>query len=80
MSNQKSVSQAMQYEPTIKINKKVDGKTTALKIANQVSTGSLVWLLVKRHKVGLLAIGNIILVLNWAFPAWPDMLLGLIGK
>lgn len=56
------------------------GKKTALKIADQVSTSSLVWLLAKRHKVGLLAIGNIVLVLNWAFPEWPQMVLGLIGQ
>lgn len=43
----------------------------AIKMAQQLATSRLVWLLVKRHKVAILAIGNIILVLNWAFPAWP---------
>lgn len=71
----------MAYEATgTKTVSKNTGKKTALKIANQVGTPSLLWLIVKRHKVGLLMIGNIVLVLNFVFPAWPDLLLGLIGK
>lgn len=52
---------------------KVKGASVALKYAKQVNSFSLVWILLSRHKVGLLAIGNIILVLNWAFPAWPEL-------
>lgn len=59
---------------------KTAGNKTAVKIADQVGTPSLLWLLVKRHKVALLAIGNIILVLNWILPEWTNMLLGLFGK
>lgn len=69
----------LKYEAT-KISSKPNGKATALKIAGQVGTPSLLWLLTKRHKVALLAIGNIVLVLNWAFPEWPQMVLGLFGK
>lgn len=57
-----------------------NGKRAAEKMAEQLGSGTLIWLLVKRHKVGLLAIGNIVLVLNWAFPLWPQLLLGLVGK
>lgn len=59
---------------------KSTGKKTALRIADQVGTPTLLWLLVKRHKIALLAIGNIILVLNWILPEWPQMVLGLFGK
>lgn len=52
-------------------------KKVALKVADQLNTGSLVWLLVKRHKVAILAIGNIVLVLNWAVPAWPEIVKSL---
>lgn len=71
----------MAYERTGKKEaSKSTGKKTALRIADQVGTPTLVWLLVKRHKVALLAIGNIVLLLNWIFPEWPQMVLGLIGK
>lgn len=70
----------LKYEATPKTSSRPNGKATAVKIAGQVGTPSLIWLLVKRHKVALLAIGNIILVLNWMLPEWPQMVLGLIGK
>ncbi len=62
----------MSYEKTG--NKKlVDAKGAMLKVASNLKTSSLIWLLVKRHKVALLAIGNIVLLLNWAIPAWPEI-------
>lgn len=79
MSLQKTAGQAMQYEAAAKPSKP-NGRDAALKIAGQVGTPSLLWLLVKRHKVAILAAGNIVLVLNWAFPEWPQLVLGLIGK
>lgn len=57
-----------------------DPKASAAKIAERVGTFRLAWILVYRHRVGLLLIGNIVLLLNWVFPPWPDLLLGLIGK
>lgn len=63
---------------------KVDGRTVAKKAYKQAvnnrSTFYTLWLLAVKHKTGLLVMGNIILVLNWAFPEWPQMVLGLIGK
>lgn len=56
------------------------GKSVAIKAADQLSTASLIWLLVKRHKVAILALGNIILVLNWAIPAWFDIVLSLFSS
>lgn len=63
---------------------KVDGRTVAKKAYRQAvnnrSTIYTLWLLAVKHRLALLAIGNIILVLNWALPEWPQMVLGLIGK
>lgn len=53
-------------------------KQTAVKIASQLSTRSILWLLVKRHKVLILATGNIILVLNWTIPAWPEIIKSML--
>lgn len=41
---------------------------------NQTSSLYTLWLLAWKHRVGLLAMGNVILVLNWAIPEWPTML------
>lgn len=58
--------------------KQVDGKKAMLKVADRLSSGSLVWLLVKRHKVAILAIGNIILLLNVAVPQWTEFVRAFI--
>lgn len=67
----KSATQAMQYE--LAGSKKVNGSSLALKAAKNVNSFSLLWVLVHRHRVGLLFVGNVILVLNWAIPAWPQI-------
>lgn len=66
----KTVSQAMQYEASG--SKKINTNKAAIKLAETIGTPSLIWLLVRRHKVGLLAVGNIVLVLNWIFPEWVE--------
>lgn len=62
----------------IKSPSKGVAKKAAVKVAGQLNTGSLIWLLVKRHKVGLLALGNVVLVLNWVFPEWTELLKSVI--
>ena len=63
---------------------KVDGRTIAKKAykqsVNRNSTIYTLWLLAVKHKIGLLAIGNIVLVLNWVFPEWTTFVLSLLGK
>ena len=71
----KTASQAMEYE--VAGTKKASAKGVAVKAAETLSTPHLLWLVVKRHKVALLAIGNVVLVLNWLVPAWPEMLRSL---
>jgi len=71
------VKNAMKYEEVKP--KRVDGKAVALKYASELHTSSLIWLLIKRHKVGILAAGNVILVLNWAFPQWIELVRSLFN-
>jgi hypothetical protein len=69
----------MQYEET-KIQNKVSPKVSSkllIKAAERLSTLQLIWLLVKRHKVALLATANIMFVINWALPEWPQMIVSL---
>lgn len=75
MSATKTVD-GMHYEATGTKRVK-DNKGAMLKIADQLGTHSLIWLLVKRHKVAILATGNVVLVLNWAIPEWPTILRSL---
>lgn len=56
-----------------------DVNSVAIKMAEQLSTPRLLWVLVKRHKVGLLAIGNVVLALNYIFPAWPTFVRSLFA-
>lgn len=75
------MTDGMKYEPT-KRNKKpsniaVNGEKQ--RILNNFSTPYILWHIVKRHKVALLAIGNIILLLNWAVPAWTSILSALLN-
>ena len=71
----KTADQAMDYE--VAGSKKLNKSSVVIKAAESVSTSRLVWILVKRHKVALLAIGNVILVLNWALPEWPEFVKSL---
>lgn len=72
-------TKAMAYkELPVKNNIKDAVKAEAKKIIEDQTTLSLIWVIIKRHKVGILAIGNIVLVLNWVFPAWFDVLRSLI--
>ena len=50
------------------------------KAVERHSTAYTLWILVLKHKVPLLVLGNVILVLNWAFPEWFQLVLSLIGK
>jgi hypothetical protein len=71
----------MTYEktPIKKSDTSTISKNIAVKAASTLSTPRILLLLANRHKVALLATGNIVLVLNWAIPAWPEMVKSLIG-
>lgn len=69
----------MQYEKT-EVTNNIKGISNKMLIqaASKVSTGSLIWLLVKRHKVALLATSNAILLISFVFPPWFDILLSVV--
>lgn len=77
MSHAKTID-GMRYEATGK-KRVTDTKAVAIEMVNQLSTSRLLWLLVKRHKVAILATGNVILVLNWMIPAWTQIVLSLFN-
>jgi len=70
------MTDGMKYEPTKRTKKPSNSavKGEKQRILNDFGTFYILWHIVKRHKVALLAIGNIILLLNWAVPAWTDIL------
>lgn len=67
----------MDYEETPVKKSKGLGKVTALKAAEQLGTSTLLWLVVKRHKVGLMGTWAVIMTILYVFPAAPDVLLSL---
>lgn len=78
MSSTTKTLDGMTYERTGTKNIK-DVNNVAIKMAERLTTPRLLWILVKRHKVGLLAVGNIVLVLNYVFPAWPTFVQSLFA-
>lgn len=77
MGNTKTM---MYKEVPVENNIKDAAKAETKRIIDQQSTPSLLWVLVKRHKVGLLATGNVILVLNWAIPQWTTIAKSLLSS
>lgn len=69
----------MDYEQT-KVNNNVKAASSKMLqlAASKLSTGSLIWLLVKRHKVGLLITSNALLLISFVFPPWLDMIISLV--
>ena len=63
-------------ETPVKKNKNI-GRDATLKVAEQVSTPLLVWLIVKRHKVGLLGIWAVVMTALYIFPPLPNIILGM---
>lgn len=70
----------MKYEAT-KVNKKPSKQAVKSEIArelNQVATTSIVWHLVKRHKLAISVAVNICFIINYALPMWPNIVKSLI--
>lgn len=69
----------MTYEQTpVKNNVKEASGKALVKAAKMLPTHRLLWIIIVRHKVAILATGNIVLVLNWALPQWPDFVKSII--
>lgn len=69
----------MKYEST-KVSKKPSQTAVKKAVANeldQFNTSRILWHLVKRHKLAISVTLNVILIVNWALPAWPSILRSL---
>lgn len=68
----------MKYEKTkIKNDPVAADKAIKLQAAKKLSTPRLILIVLDRHKVPLLVVGNVILVLNWVFPLWFQVVLSM---
>lgn len=70
----------MTYEETPVKKGKGLGKQVAIKATETLGTGTILWLLVKRHKVGLLGTWAVAITVLYVFPPLPDMILSLFGR
>lgn len=68
----------MTYEKTPVSNSKGLGKRTLIKELETLRTGTIIWFLVKRHKVGLLGTWAVVITALYMFPPLPDLLLSLV--
>lgn len=55
-------------------------KKQMLKVASQLNTSSLLWLIVKRHKLGLITAWAVMITTVQMFPFVPSLVLGLFGR
>ena len=70
------LAKAMQYETTpVSLPKGDKIKQMILKEANRLSTSELVWMLVKRHKFGLVTTYAIVLSVLYITPWLPGLLI-----
>lgn len=68
----------MAYEPAKLTKPKGDSVRRALlSEADRLGTPTILWFLVKRHKVGLLITSNIVMVILYVFPFTPSLVLSL---
>lgn len=66
----------MKYEKTA--IKPTDSKKVTLHDMERLSTGVILWFVVKRHKVGILGTWAVVITLLYMFPPLPDILLSLV--
>ena len=68
----------MKFEKTgSKVNKDTANNAKEYALRN-VSTTTLLWHLVKRHKFSIVATYAVVLTAVWAFPPLPDLITSLI--
>ena len=67
----------MTYEKTPVKPTKLTDKDLSIKELERLGTPTILWQLVKRHKVGLLATWAIVITLLYVFPPLPQIILGV---
>jgi len=73
-------TKSMEFETTpfkVGSSKAIKNKVSD-NVLDKVSTGRIIWHLVKRHKFGLVATWAIVVTIQWAFPPAFDILTSLI--
>ena len=70
----------MTYEQTPIKKTKLDKKQVLDYGLSRISTASIIWFLVKRHKVGLLGTWATVMTVLWALPGLPTFILSLFNK
>jgi len=71
----------MKYEEApVKNNTKAAGKSLTIKAAEQLSTSRLLFIVLKRHKFGLVVTWAAVITAVWMFPPLPDLVLSLVGR
>ena len=73
-----TAAKALSYEETG--SKNINGKRASVSFAEKLGTHSLLWILIKRHKVALLIPGWTLVLLNWAFPQWTEIVKALLTR
>lgn len=69
----------MEYETTpTKNNTKDINNKLLIQSACKLGTGRLLWIVITRHRVGLLIAGNVLWFINWAVPMWFSILKSLV--
>lgn len=72
----KTAAQAMNFETTP--IKKTSNKKAIMADIDRLGTPTIVWFLVKRHKVGLLTGWAVVMTTLYLFPFVPEMLLSAV--
>lgn len=70
----------MPYEETPVKNSKGLGKRVLLSDLDKLETGTIIWMIVKRCKFGLVATYAVTISLFYFVPFLPDMLFRVIGR
>ena len=74
----KSVNQAMTLEEIPMTKSKNLGKKTAVKMAEQLNTSTLAWIVIKRHKMGIVLTWAITLTVVQLFPFVPTLIVDVL--
>lgn len=71
----------MTYEET-PVSKKIDGKAVNKNSRNlllsKVSTGAMIWFIIKRHKFGIAVTWAVFITICYMMPFVPDMILSAL--
>jgi len=65
------MTNGMQYEDSKQLSKTKKG---SYKVISEMSTASIVFFLLRKHKTAIFATWAVVATVNWAIPEWPSFL------